>query len=147
MSSACTFPHLDQSVGRTVLPLTSSPLEEPGLGRDECLLQSEPRAYTVKSREVTDSAVDSQLLRDKHSLDCVYFLLHCCLVPGTSSVCTRVRTERKTEPPSPCILLERNAVICEDGSHLTPQLHVCFSSSADLKSWPSSLLLKVKSLL
>ena len=147
MSSACTFPHLDHSLGRTVLPLTSSPLEEPGLGLDECPLQPEPRAYTVKSREVTDSAVGSQLLRDEHSLDCIYFLLHCCLVPGTSSVSTRVRTERKTEPPSPYVLLERKAVICEDRDHLTPQLHVCFSSSVDLKSWPSSLLLKVKSLL
>ena len=147
MSSACTFPHLDHSLGRTVLPLTSLPLEEPELGLDECPLQPEPRAYTVKSREVTDSAIGSQLLRDEHSLDCISLLLHCCLVPGTSSVSTRVCTERKTEPPSPYMLLEQKAVICEDGGHLTPQLHVCFSSSVDLKSWPSSLLLKVKSLL
>ena len=147
MSSACTFPHLDHSLGRTVLPLTSLPLEEPELGLDECPLQPEPRAYTVKSREVTDSAIGSQLLRDAHSLDCISLLLHCCLVPGTSSVSTRVCTERKTEPPSPYMLLEQKAVICEDGGHLTPPLHVCFSSSVDLKSWPSSLLLKVKSLL
>lgn len=105
MSSLCTFPHLDHSLGRTVLSLTSSPLEEPGLGRDERPLQSEPRAQTVRtaSREVNDSALNCSEMSTAWS---VYFFLHCCLVSVTSSVSTRLRTERKSKAPHPCILLD-----------------------------------------
>lgn len=113
MSSLCTFPHLDHSLGRTVLSLTSSPLEEPGLGRDERPLQSEPRAQTVRtaSREVNDSALNCSEISTAWS---VYFFLHCCLVSVTSSVSTRV-VQKETAKPQVHAFCLTAAVICEDG--------------------------------
>ena len=95
------------------------------------------------SREVNDSALNCSEMSTAWS---VYFFLHCCLVSVTSSVSTRVVQKEKAKPHVHAFRLTA-AVICEDGGHLTPQFRVCFRSSVDLKSWPSSLLLKVKSLL
>ena len=108
----CSLPHILTPGGaRTGAWRASTPVRTQGIDSE------------TTSREVNDSALNCSEISTAWS---VYFFLHCCLVSVTSSVSTRVRTERKNKAPSPCILLDCRSNMRGRGATWLPS-SVCVS--------------------